>query len=352
MRQNKYSRQTLVTGGAGFIGAHLVQALALRGTKVVVADCQPVSTKSPLQVLGLASLAEYLEVDLSDRSAVEKTIVGEFETIFHLAAQPIGHISQKIRERTISCNVDSTEIMLDFVRRGQAKRLIFASSACAFGVPDAKECPLKEESPMFSGLYPYTESKQQAERLIRDSRVNSSIARFVNIFGEGDWHYSRIVPRIVRQLLRGDELLSLSRSNGQTVLDFLHVSDAVAALQHVESHNIQNATSTTPASIFNFGPGMPVSVLKLIEEICSVFDGWARKVVIPRSISETEMHKYLDSTRAQQQLGWNAQAGRKGALRRTIAWYAQHGNKLHDIDAALSTSADRIPGLISMAPAA
>lgn len=331
MSRQYESRRVLVTGGAGFVGSHLARALVLGGANVAVADWQSPDIESPLRSFGSALAVEYLKVNVSDLSAVENAISGEFETIFHLAAQPIGFMSRAAPNKTMSCNVESTRVMLDFVRQGRARQLIFVSSACVFGLPDVKECPLKEESRTFPGIYPYTESKQRAESLVRQSGVRASIARFVNLFGEADWHLSRIVPRVIRQLLL-QEPLSLSRSNGQTVLDFLHVSDAVAALLQLESYGAESPVSTKSTPTFNFGSGMPISVLDLIAEICVAFDGRSRPVAIPRSACEPEMHKYLDSARAEHQLGWRPRIARKAALIRTIGWYAQHGSKLHDID--------------------
>jgi nucleoside-diphosphate-sugar epimerase len=339
MNEQNETRRVLITGGAGFVGAHLVRALALRKAEITVADCQPRGVRSPLQSFGLIPFVEYLEVDVTNEGAMDRIISGKFDIIFHLAAQPIGYISERKPDKTMSCNVESTRNMLNLVREGRARQLILASSACAFGVPDAKKCPLKEDSPMSAGIYPYTESKQNAETLVRESGVRASIARFVNLFGEADWHSSRIVPRIVRQLLL-DKPLSLSRSNGRAVLDFLHVSDAVAGLLHVTSYVARFPASTEFMPVFNFGSGMPISILELIEQVCLAFDGRARPVAIPHSIREPRMHKYLDSTRAEQQLGWRPQVGRKLALRQTIEWYARHGSKLHNIDEAFSESAD------------
>lgn len=323
--------KALVTGGAGFVGTHLVRALTARGKRVVVADYQPPNINSPLRVLGLASSVEYVEIDLSDQQAVERNLRGEFSTIFHLAGQPIGPRSQVEPERTMACNVNSTNIMIEFVQRGQARQLILASSACAFGVPDLKNCPLSENHTFARGIYPYTESKQQAEALLHKSGIRSAVARFVNLFGEADWHMSRIVPRIARQLVL-NEPLSLSRSNGESVLDFLHVSDAVTALLSLETYLDRLSSWSELPSIFHFGYGLPISVLELIHLMCIKFDGAARLVAVPHAILEAPMHKYLDSANAKRQLGWRPLAPRDGALRQTIEWYASHVAKLHDID--------------------
>jgi nucleoside-diphosphate-sugar epimerase len=330
-------RGTLVTGGAGFVGAHLVHALCREGRKVVVADWQRQDIAGPLQLLGLCDLVDYVHVDLADYSAVQRAIPGDFDTIFHLAAQPIAPLSEAIPDTTVSCNVDTTRVVLDLLRQGRARQLVLASSACAFGVPQPEECPLKEDSAMYSGRYPYTHSKQWAERLVSDTGGRVAIARFVNLFGEADWHTSRIVPRIVRQLILGQSL-SLSRSRGRTVLDFLHISDAIAALLSAEAHVAHRAAPVQTASVFNFGHGSPLSILQLIEEICMTFDGRSRTVAIPRSVAEPDMHKYLDFTFAKESLGWVPQKDRTSALRQTIEWYARYGSGLRDADAILTES--------------
>lgn len=338
--------RVLITGGAGFLGAHVAGALIQNGTKVVVADWQAVDMRTPLKSFGLSSSVEYLQVDVSNWSAVEKSISGEFDTIFHLAAQPIGWISQVMPSKTMTCNVESTRVMLDFVRRGRARHFILVSSACVFGIPDRTLCPLDEYSLMDDGQYPYTRSKQQAEQLVLESGIRASIARFCNLFGEGDWHSSRIVPRIVRQLLNGQPL-SLSRSSGQSLLDFLYVKDAVSALLCLESR-VDQLSSLRSTEIFNFGPEMPISILKLVEKLCFAFDGEIRTVEIPHFKAEHEIHKYLCSARARQHLGWQPQVEREAALRRTIRWYARYGATLDDPERTILKPISRVPSSVSV----
>lgn len=324
--------KVLVTGGAGFLGAHLVQALIADERPVVVADEQPREVASPLQALGNSNLVDYVQLDLSQRSIA--ALSGEFGTVFHLAGQPIGWLSQLARHRTMMSNVGTTAKMLELVRQGRAQQLIFVSSACAFGAPGAEDCPLSESSPMQRGSNnPYAESKRRAESLVQQSTIKRSIARFVNLFGAGDWHASRVVPRIAKQLHSGQPL-SLLRSNGRSVLDFLHVSDAVSALLALETFTTEMSKPSTPAPVFHFGYGSPVSVLDLVQEMSRLFDSKQRPISIPEAAVEREVHKYFNYSRAQRELAWMPRSSRTVALAQTIEWYGRYGNALYDIDHA------------------
>ena len=331
--------KVLVTGGAGFLAAHLVRALIADGRSVVVADKQPHKIASPLQTLGDSDAVDYVQADLSQRSVAAR--LGEFGTVFHLAGQPIGWLSQLAGHSTMMSNVGTTEAMLELVRQRQAEQLIFVSSACAFGAPGAEDCPLFETSPMQHGNHPYAESKQQAEALVQQCAVKRSIARFVNLFGAGDWHKSRLVPRIAKQLNFGQPL-SLLRSNGRSVLDFMHVSDAVSALLALETFTTEMSKPSKPAPVFHFGYGSPVSVLDLVQEMSRLFDGKQRPISIPEVVVEQEVHKYFNFSRAQRELAWMPRSSRAVALAQTIGWYGRYGRTLYDIDhASQMASAER-----------
>lgn len=329
----------LVTGGAGFVGAHLVRSLIDSGRRVVVADWCNDLAHSPLGILAGEDAVTYRRIDLSNLQAVRTLRDEPFGTVFHLAGQPIGWRSAQERELTFRSNVETTRHMLDVVREGSAARMVFASSACAFGVPPTGASPLKEFDQKCDGIYPYTASKQEAEALI-DPRIDAvAIVRFVNIFGEADWHLSRLVPRVVGDLLAGKEP-KLRRSASATKLDFLYVGDAVAGLLATEKHLVESSDGREIPKVFHFGTDGPVSLGEIVEEICALHDGEARSPAEPRIPAEPTMEKFLDASLSRQILGWSPRLDRTSALARTIAWYRSRGRALADVDARHSTGWD------------
>jgi nucleoside-diphosphate-sugar epimerase len=322
------SQQTiLVTGGAGFIGAHLVGRLLSRGDCVYVLDACPANTASPLRMLGWHDRVHYFERDVRDLAASRAADWPMFDVVFHLAAQPISPLSGLDPRETLSVNVDGTESTLSLVHTTRSRAFVLASSACVYGLPDPADCPLREDTQLRPGVYPYTESKQQAEATVRHSGVVAGIVRLVNVYGPSDWHASRLVPRTIRSLLCG-EPLRLRRSAGESVLDFMYVDDAVDALIAVAEH-IGRVDRTDPdVPTFNFGTSEPVLVRKFVEHLSREYDGVERLVALPDGPVEPAMSKYLCADHARRKLNWQHRTSRSEGVHKTIEWYAQHAHTL------------------------
>jgi nucleoside-diphosphate-sugar epimerase len=198
---------------------------------------------------------------------------------------------------------------------------------------------LREGDEQRPGHYVYTESKQKAERAVINSGVRSGIARFVNVYGPGDRHFSRIVPGTIRRLLRRQPI-RLTRGDGTTVLDYLFVQDAVEALVSLAGF-VQHGVSTSPA-VFNFGVGAEhaLDVVHLIGKVSHAFDGCERAIEFPQTTSEPRMVKFLDSTKATSVLGWRAKTLLDDGLSPTVDWYRRHISTVrHFEDEPLATSA-------------
>lgn len=323
MRTMNSSSRCLITGGAGFIGSHLAEHLLERSACVTVLD----SSRGPGTLLFAKNLQRHLEYRVGDvRRPRDLDFIGRgrFDVVFHLAAQPISTLSNSDAETTFATNVDGTRNVCAALKEAGGGCLVLSSSACVYGRPDIGASPLREEDSLNSGFYLYSESKQAAEIIVRQATgVRGIIGRFVNVYGPGDRHFSRIVPRTVRQLLRR-ESLRLSRGNGATVLDFLYIDDAVAALEALAGY--VNAPSGQPAAdVFNFGIGVDhaLSITELVSKICLSFDGAPRSLDAPECPTEPAMVKFLDSSKARRTLGWIPGTRLEQGLPPTIAWYRE-----------------------------
>jgi nucleoside-diphosphate-sugar epimerase len=197
---------------------------------------------------------------------------------------------------------------------------------------------LNEQHPARPGFYCYSESKQGAEDAVEGFRVAPMIARFVNVYGPGDRHFSRIVPKLLRCFAR-NEAVALTRGNGDTVLDYLYIDDAVDALIALASRGTSRRKVTT-AEAFNFGVAgnNPVSVKQLARMASMAFDGRRREIIAPRSPVEPVMVKFLDPSKAKQVLGWSAKVRLEDGLTRTSAWYREHLDALAPLEDVVPVS--------------
>jgi len=317
-------RRCLVTGGAGFLGSHLCQHLLKVGASVVVFDIVSKTERSLLSLWKLTNHIEYVEGDIRNVDDVMKLGRRSFDFVFHLAAQPISGLSNREPETTLAVNAGGTRNLCSALSSMSDVTMVLASSACAYGIPAAGASPLSESAPLRAGFYAYTESKQQAEQELRSARgIRSVIGRFVNVYGPGDRHFSRIVPRTVRQLLTGAPL-SLSRGDGSTVLDFLYVDEAVDGFLRLASYSATHDHATP--EVFNFGIGSEnaSSIRELVLKISEIYDGKSRNFDVQASTLEPPTVKFLDSTKARTELKWLPRVFLELGLEKTLRWYDAH----------------------------
>jgi nucleoside-diphosphate-sugar epimerase len=256
-----------------------------------------------------------------------------FDFVFHLAAQPISGLSNLEPQTTIEVNAGGTKALCTMLSdRCDDATVVLASSACAYGLPTVGASPLTETAPLRPGFYAYTESKQKAEQELRNAQgIRGAIGRFVNVYGPGDRHFSRIVPRTIRQLL-GSRGLSLSRGDGSTVLDFLYVDEAVDAFLRLAKYASTQQDSTP--QVFNFGIGSDnaMSIRDLVLKISDIYDGNVRDIVPKTPTMEPPTVKFLDSTKARTVLNWKPETFLNAGLRKTIDWYQNHIDDLTHLE--------------------
>ena len=219
---------TLVTGGAGFIGSHLVDALLGRGAKVRVLDSFVTGRRENLA--HLEGSIELVEGDLRDVDACRQACRG-VELVFHQAA--MGSVPRSIENpaESIAVNVTGTANVFAAARDAGVRRVVFASSSAVYG--DSRELP-KREGHEGSPLSPYALSKKMCEDLgavfHRCYELEIVALRYFNVFGPRqrfDGPYAAAVPRFVRAYTRGRA--PVIYGDGEQSRDFTNVADAVRA---------------------------------------------------------------------------------------------------------------------------
>ena len=316
-------RPCLVTGGTGFGGSHLTANLLERGAQVYLLD-RVFARNSYLVRQGLESRVQFVQGDIRDfdllRSLIERY---EIDTIFHLAAQPLAPMSNVLPFETLSVNALGTYTVLEAMRTTRsAKNLIFASSGAHYGATTTDR-PIAEDDALCPAVNLYGPSKTAADVVVRSYanvyKLRASVCRFMNTYGPGDTNWSRIVPRGVRSLLRGEAYDFGDRDDGSTRLDFLHIRDMTGAYIHVAEH-----MDVAQGEAFNFGRGQPVSTGEITRLLSRVFDGRERAPQFRGEKRAVPVVKYRDLSTARKLLGWEPTTPLDQGLHETVQWYREH----------------------------
>ena len=311
--KNVIGRKILVTGGTGFVGSHLVEALARAGARVVV-PYRSLDPFSYFAVSGLDKKTVLAQCDLKDRRRIVDLVTKyEIEDVFHLGAQPIVETAYNNPVETIETNVMGTAYILDAAwMSGTVKRIIVTSTDKVYG---KSQNAYTEESPLL-GDHPYDASKSAADMITR-AYVKTYGApvvtvRFGNIYGPGDLNGSRIIPGIIKTAITG-EVLPI-RSDGTFVRDYVYVRDVVSAyLFLIEQVEAQSGT------VFNVASDTSVSVIDLIKKAQTILG-----VKIPYRVLNSQKneipYQHLNWEKIRT-LGWKPEYSLSQGLKETYEWY-------------------------------
>jgi len=302
----------LVTGGAGFIGSQIVEALVKAGQTVRVVD--NFSSGKPENLVG--SDIELFEGDIRDRSLMETALSG-VEYVFHEAA--FVSVPQSMQEpmECFSVNQTGTETVLEAARKHGIKRVVLASSAAVYGDSDAM--PLKEDTRLFP-LSPYAVSKRvteiYAELYTRSFGLEVTALRYFNVYGprqRPDSMYAAAVPIFTRNLLEGKPI-TIFGDGGQT-RDLVHVSDIVKA-------NLAAAVHPTAAGkVFNVCTGIEVSIKDLVDHLSAHFPN-AKPAEYKPTRSGDIYRSIGDPTNLNRQLGFKTEMNLRDGLKTVVDWMA------------------------------
>ena len=266
--------------------------------------------------------------DVCDPSLLERAL-GEYEvdTVFHLAAQTIVGVASGAPLSTFETNIRGTWILLEACRHVGVARTIVASSDKAYGAHD--ELPYRESSAL-EPHHPYDVSKAATDMLARSYwhtfGLPVAVTRFANVYGGGDFNFSRLVPEAVVAVV--ERRAPVIRSDGTPERDFLYVEDAVAAYLAI-CELLDDGRAAGEA--FNAGSGDPRSVLEVVELVCALSGAGVSPDVRGTGTPAGEIgRQWVDSGKLRGSSGWEPKVGLEDGLRRTIAWYREHLPALPD----------------------
>ncbi len=303
----------LVTGGAGFIGSHLTEALAKRGDQVRVLD--NLSTGDINHLSGVADKIEFMNGDIRDEKDVNRALEG-IDYVFHQAALRAVPRSIDDPASTNSVNVNGTMRLLIGARNAKVKRFIFASSSSIYG--DNKAFP-QDESMRGSPISPYAVSKYAGELyttvFAKTFGVETVSLRYFNVFGarqHPDSAYAAVIPKFMQSAIDGTPLEV--HWDGRQSRDFTYIDNVVQA-------NLLAATVPGVAGqVFNVACGKTHSLLQIIEEIEKLVGHPLMRKHFPQRKGDIRK-TWADIRRAKRYLRFIPRIDLHEGLRRTWEWF-------------------------------
>lgn len=305
----------LVTGGAGFIGSHLVSHLVESGVQVRVLD--NLSTGHLKNLEPVRRRIELIEGDLRDSLLVQNAVDG-MEVVFHQAALASVPLSVENPVATHDVCVTGTVNVLNAARKAGVKRVVYAGSSSAYG--DSPEMP-KREDQVPQVLSPYAAAKLAGELYCQSFASSYDLEvvrlRYFNVFGprqDPKSPYSAVIPLFASALLEGRT--PRIYGTGEQSRDFVNIRNVVQA-------NLLAATVPgVSGRVYNVASGETISVLELLRLICVELDKPFNPEFLPPRNGDI-LHSWADISAIRNELGYTPAVGLEEGLRETLAFYRQ-----------------------------
>ena len=294
-----------VTGGAGFIGSHLIKNLVERGNEVIVID--NLNTGKKQNIEKISKKIDFFEVDIRDFSVIED-ILKNTDGVFHEAALASVQDSFRIPDEFFDVNVNGTENIFKIAKKLGIK-VVYASSSSVYGNPIS--IPIKENDDK-NPFNPYAKTKLEDDKLAEKYAKNGLKViglRYFNVFGpRQSKEYAGVIKLFLGRIQQG--LSPLINGDGLQVRDFVYVDDVVNA-------NILAMESDVDAEFFNIGTGSTISILDLATMIIK-FSGLKLKPIhqpaVPGDVKSTQ----ADITKAKMMLKWKPTTSLKDWLKSAV----------------------------------
>jgi UDP-glucose 4-epimerase len=302
--------RVLVTGGAGYIGSHAVQALTQRGHEPVVVDDLSTGHRGSVPEVRL------IVADCGDRGVMDSILRDERpDAVIHFAALKSVEESVADPARYFDHNVGKTIALLESMHAAGVRRFVYSSSAAVYGVPD--ELPIREDAPL-RPLNPYGESKRTVETMLdwiaRAGRIDYAALRYFNAAGAADdgsrgedWSAAtNLIPLVMKAALGATPAIRVFGTDyptpdGTAIRDYVHVADLAEA--HVRA--LECLAAGERSFVVNLGTGHGASVAEVIAATARVSGRDVPVEYAPRRPGDMPAI-WADSSQAAAILGWRA----------------------------------------------
>ena len=304
-------RPVLVTGGGGFIGKHLVTELLREGFEVEALDKIP----RP-KIFPLSRRLSYYQSDVNSTNSRLRSRPGT--KIVHLAANTSVQESVRRPLLTVRANIEATCRMLDFARKIDSERFVFASTAAVYG--DKRTSCRETDIP--APASPYASSKLASEYYCKVYaslyNIPTVILRYFNVYGPGQSdRYAGVITRFVREAVRGKPPIIFG--DGEQTRDFIFIRDVIGA-------TVASLTRRVPGgTIFNIGTGGATSIASLAQRVLLLFDlKKLRPVHAPPRVGEVT-HSRANISEARTKIRFRPKYRLSEGLPPTIQWLRSRG---------------------------
>lgn len=310
----------LVTGGAGFVGSHLVEGLVGAGHQLRVLDDFATGRRENLQ--HLARQIELLEESILDRPALRRAMEG-IEVVFHEAAIP--SVPRSVRNPIVSneVNITGTLNVLIAARDSGVRRVVYAASSSAYGAAPGR---VRVETMPAQPMSPYAVAKLAGEHYCQVFTqiygLETVCLRYFNVFGprqDPNSEYAAVIPRFITALLEGRSLSIFG--DGTQSRDFTYVGNVVAA-------NLRAMTAAAASGeVFNVGCGRQTTLNELAQQLGRIAGVEPELTYLPARSGDV-LHSLADITKARMLLGYEPAVSLSAGLRQTWDYFVaqrRHG---------------------------
>ena len=301
--------RVLVTGGAGFIGSHLIRALLERGDEVTVLDNFDPAYDVALKRANIAGLPiDLVEGDVRDRVAVEDALHG-VDSVVHLAAKAGVRESLIHPTEYASVNVSGTVNLLEALRERGRIPVVFAGSSSVYG--ERESGPFLETDPLGLPASPYAGTKRAAEQMCHNAHLGwgqpVTVLRFFTVYGPRQ-RPAMAISKFIHMALEGQTIPLFGE--GETRRDYTFVTDVVSAV-------LAAVDKPLGFGLFNVGGGRPVTLSALVEAIGEATGRTISVEHLDRQPGDVSL-TWADARAIKDALGWQANTLLVDGLRQTV----------------------------------
>src|SRR5437879_8052974 len=313
-------RRVLVTGGASFIGSHLVDALAARGARIRVVDNLSSGHEANLCEHLAKGTVELVRADLTEPDVAPRVVDG-MSVVFHLAADHGGRGYVDLHQAACAANMALDGMVFQACRRARVDKVVFGSSSCVY--PNHLQTDpgtllyLTEDmvGPPYDADNMYGWAKLMGEMTLRaygrDWGLKSASCRYFTVYGDRGHENHAVIAMIARAFVKQDPFVVWG--NGEQIRNWTHVSDIVAG-------TIRAAEKINDGSAINLGTMERTRVIDAVREVLA-YTGHKAQIRFLLDKPVGPMNRVADNSLGKRLLGWEPQVRFVDGLHRTIDWY-------------------------------
>ena len=316
-------REVLVTGGASFIGSHLVDALVQRGAQVRIVDNLSSGQRENIKGHLAEGRVEFREADLLQPGVAEKVLEG-IEVVFHLAADHGGRGYVDLHQAACATNLTLDGMLFRAAKQKGVEKVVYASSGCVYPnrlQTDPKQILYLTEDmvgPPFDADNMYGWAKLMGELTLgayyKEWGLKAACCRYFTVYGDRGHENHAVIAMIARAFVRQDPYVVWG--TGEQIRNWTHVSDIVAGTI-LAAENIDDGTAV------NLGTMERTRVIDAVREVLR-YVGHQPKIEFHPEMPTGPLNRVADNSLAKQRLGWEPQVSFFDGLRRTVDWYHAH----------------------------